>query len=226
MGVPKRLTEMQMKFAHEIVTNEGRKNATECAVDAGYTKETAVVKASQLQNPKLYPLVVKYIGELREEYQKKYAVTFERHISELGKIRMDALKKGAWSAAVNAEVARGKAAGLYVEQKIIRTGKLDDLSAEELEARMKEIIDQYSPILDGKVEVADVKNLQKDIRLNGSIPKCNKHLIQLPHLLHPRKRNNCTFTENYTILILIVACKDLNHTVILFIQPALTYRCC
>jgi hypothetical protein len=49
---------------------------------------------------------------------------------------MDALKKGAWSAAVNAEVARGKAAGLYVEQKIIRTGKLDDLSADELEARM------------------------------------------------------------------------------------------
>jgi phage terminase small subunit len=174
MGVPKRLTEMQMKFAHEIVTNEGRKNATECAVDAGYTKETAVVKASQLQNPKLYPLVVKYIGELREEYQKKYAVTFERHISELGKIRMDALKKGAWSAAVNAEVARGKAAGLYVEQKIIRTGKLDDLSAEELEARMKEIIDQYSPILEGKVEVADVKKLQKDIRLNGSKSKSNK----------------------------------------------------
>jgi len=167
MGVPKRLTEMQMKFAHEVVTNEGRKNATECATDAGYTKDTAVVKASQLQNPKLYPLVVKYIGELREEYQKKYAVTFERHISELAKIRIDALKKGAWSAAVNAEVARGKAAGLYIEQKIIRTGKLDDLSEEELEKRMKEIIDQYAPILEGKVDVADVKKKQKQLRLNG-----------------------------------------------------------
>jgi len=168
MGVPKRLTEMQMNFAHEIVTNEGRKNATECATDAGYTKDTAVVKASQLQNPKLYPLVVKYIGELREEYQKKYAVTFERHISELAKIRIDALKKGAWSAAVNAEVARGKAAGLYVEQKIIRTGKIDDLSEIELENRMKEIIDQYSPILEG-IETDDlkakVKKKQKQIRL-------------------------------------------------------------
>ena len=169
MGVPKRLTEMQMKFAHEVVTNEGRKNATECATDAGYTKDTAVVKASQLQNPKLYPLVVKYIGELREEYQKKYAVTFERHISELAKIRIDALKKGAWSAAVNAEVARGKAAGLYVEQKIIRTGKIDDLSEAELETRMKEIIDQYSPILEG-IETEDlkakVKKKQKQIRLS------------------------------------------------------------
>ena len=183
MGVPKRLTEMQMKFAHEVVTNEGRKNATECATDAGYTKDTAVVKASQLQNPKLYPLVVKYIGELREEYQKKYAVTFERHISELAKIRIDALKKGAWSAAVNAEVARGKAAGLYIEQKIIRTGKIDDLSETELENRMKEIIDQYSPILEG-IETEDlkakVKKKQKQIRLTVGSTSQDKDKPSMP----------------------------------------------
>ena len=161
MGVPKRLTEMQRKFAHEVVSNEGRKYGYECAIEAGYEKDRARQTASELQNPKLFPLVVKYIGELREEYQKKYAVTFERHITELGKIRIDALKKGAWSAAVNAEVARGKAAGLYIEQKIIRTGKLDDLSEEELESRMKEIIDQYSPILEG-VEVKDIKSTIKD----------------------------------------------------------------
>ena len=150
-----------MKFAHEVVSNEGRKNGTECAISAGYAEDAAGVRAAELQNPKRFPLVVKYIGELREEYQKKYAVTFERHIAELGKIRIDALKKGAWSAAVNAEVARGKAAGLYIEQKIIRTGKLDDLSEEELESRMKEIIDQYSPILEG-VEVKEVKSTIKD----------------------------------------------------------------
>jgi len=148
MGVPKKLTEKQMKFAHEVVTNEGRKTATECAVDAGFEKEFARQYASKLQNPKLYPLVVKYIGELREEWQKKYEVTYDRHISELAKLREDSRKKGAWSAAINAEVARGKAAGLYVEQKIIRTGKLEDLTTEELEQRMKTIIDDYSPILE------------------------------------------------------------------------------
>jgi len=158
---------MQQKFAHELVSNEGRKYAYQCAIDAGYEKDRARQTASELINPKKFPLVVKYIGEIREEYQKKYAVTFERHISELGRIRIDALKKGAWSAAVNAEVARGKAAGLYIEQKIIRTGKLDDLSEEELEKRMKEIIDQYAPILEGKVDVADVKKKQKQLRLNG-----------------------------------------------------------
>ena len=168
MGVPKRLTEMQMKFAHELVSNEGRKYAFQCAIDAGYEKDRSRVTASELNNPKKYPLVVKYIGELREEYQKKYAVTFERHIAELGKIRQNALNKGAWSAAVNAEVARGKAAGLYVEQKIIRTGKIDDLSEEDLEKRMKEIIEEYSPILEAtdiKDMKATVKNQQKRIRL-------------------------------------------------------------
>ena len=168
MGVPKRLTEMQKKFAHELVSNEGRKYAYQCAIDSGYAQDRSRQTAYELQNPKYHPLVVKYIGEIREEYQKKYAVTFERHITELAKIRIDALKKGAWSAAVNAEVARGKAAGLYVEQKIIRTGKLDDLSEEELEKRMKEIIDQYAPILEGKVDVVDVKKKQKQLRLNGN----------------------------------------------------------
>ena len=159
---------MQMKFAHLLVTNEGRMNGYECAKEAGYSEDRARVTASELQSPKKYPLVVKYIGEIREEYQKKYAVTFERHITELGKIRQEALKKGAWSAAVNAEVARGKAAGLYIEQKIIRTGKLDDLSEEELEKRMSEIMNEYSPILEGEStekKKEKVKHKQKQIRL-------------------------------------------------------------
>jgi len=168
MGLPKRLIEMQIKFAHELVTNEGRTTATEAALAAGYSKDRAAVTASELQNPKVYPLVVQYIGELREEYQKKYGITFERHISELAKLRDDCRKEKAWSAAVNAEVARGKVAGLYIEQKIIRTGKLDDLSEEELDRRVAEVLDQYSPILEG-IEVEELKSdiikKQKDIRL-------------------------------------------------------------
>ena len=171
-----------MKFAHELVTNEGRLTATECAINAGYEKESAVVRASELQNPKRYPLVVQYIGELREEYQKKYGVTFERHISELAKLRDNARESKAWSAAVNAEVARGKAAGLYVEQKIIRTGKLEDLSADELENRLKEIMEEYKPILEG-VEVKDleseVKTRQKKIRMGKPQQPKKKEVIEV-----------------------------------------------
>jgi phage terminase small subunit len=167
MGLPKQLTEKQMMFAQELVTNEGRKTKTECAIDAGYAKDRATITASELTNPRKFPLVVKYIGELREEYQKKYEVTFGNHIAELAKLRDDSRKKGAWSAAINAEVARGKAAGLYVEQKIIRTGKLEDLTAEELEARMQQIMHDYSPILEG-VEVEEIKEKVKNYSSSSS----------------------------------------------------------
>ena len=69
-------------------------------------------------------------------------------MAELGRIKDAALKKGAWSAAVNAETNRGKAAGLYIDRKIIKTGKLEDLTEQELEAKMKQILDDYSQIID------------------------------------------------------------------------------
>jgi phage terminase small subunit len=147
MTLPKRLTEMQQKFAELLVYNEGRKTPTECAIEAGYDKDSAHVRASELRNPNKYPGVVKYIGELREEIQKKYEITFERHVAELAKLRDSSRDKGAWSAAINAEVARGKAAGLYVEQKIIKHGKLEDMSEKELEAKMKQLIEDHKGLI-------------------------------------------------------------------------------
>ena len=161
MGVPKRLTDQQQRFSELYVYNEGRMTPYECAKEAGYAADSARVRASELRNPRRYTLVVKYIGELREEVQNKYEVTFEKHIKELARLREEALKKGSFSSAVNAEVARGKAGGLYIEQKIIKTGKLEDMSEQELERRMKEIIDQYSPILDAK----PIEDLKKEIKL-------------------------------------------------------------
>ncbi len=150
MGLPKQLSEQQKKFAELLVYNEGRKTPTECALEAGYAEGSAHVRASELRNANKYPLVVKYIGEIREEIQRKYEITFEKHITELGRIRQEALAKGAFSAATNAKVARGKAAGLYIEQKIIRTGKLEDMSIEELEAKMKRIYDENKTLIEGE----------------------------------------------------------------------------
>ena len=88
MGLPKKLTQQQIRFANLLVADQGRKSATECAIEAGYAKDSARQAASVLQNPKKYPLVVQYIGELREEWQKKYEVTFANHVSELGNLEM------------------------------------------------------------------------------------------------------------------------------------------
>ena len=104
------LTDKQKKFAELLVYNEGRKSPAECAQAAGYTTRPRQ-SASELRNPRVYPLVAKYIGELRREVQEKYGVNFEKHITELARIRDEARAKGAWSAATNAEVARGKPPG-------------------------------------------------------------------------------------------------------------------
>jgi len=126
MGVPSRLTEMQRKFAEALILYEGRKFDYECAVEAGYSPDNARPMASRLQNPEYSPLVVKYIGELREEQRNRFKVNYGRHVTELAKIRDQALKHRSFSAAANAEHMRGKAGGLYVEQKHILHGKLDD----------------------------------------------------------------------------------------------------
>ena len=153
---------MQQKFAELLVYNEGRKTPTECAIEAGYDKDSAHVRASELRNPNKYPGVVKYIGELREEIQKKYEITFEKHVAELAKLRDSSRDKGAWSAAINAEVARGKAAGLYVEQKIIKHGKLEDMSEKELEAKMKQLIEDHKGlIVEADFDVVNDKQVEE-----------------------------------------------------------------
>ncbi len=151
-GLPARLTPMQRQFADILVFNEGHKYAYECAQEAGYEGDNATLrkKASELQNPKYYPLVFKHIGELREERYKKYSISFGGHLAELARIRDDAKKARSFSAATNAEKARGAAGGLYIEQKIIRTGKIEDLSEEELNKRISTIVDDNSLLLDPK----------------------------------------------------------------------------
>ena len=150
MGVPKRLTEMQQRFAEFLVFGDenGPMTKTEAALKAGYSRKRARQEGSELTNPKLSPLVVKHIGELKEERLRKHEVTYDGHISELARLREAALKKGSFSSAVNAETNRGKAAGLYIDRKIIKTGKLEDMSEQELEAKMKQILDDYSQIID------------------------------------------------------------------------------
>ena len=146
MGLPKQLTERQIKFAELLVYNEGRMSPAECAMEAGY-KSRPRQAASELRNPKLSPLVVQYIGELRAEVQEKYGITFEKHLQELSKLRDEATKKGAWSAAINAEVARGKAGGLYIDQKLVMTGNLDNMTADELEDKMKRILNDHDSLI-------------------------------------------------------------------------------
>ena len=150
MGVPKRLTEMQQRFAEFLVYGgpDGPVTKTEAAILAGYSKARAPQEGSELTNPRQSPLVVAHIGKLKQDRIAKHDVTYEGHLAELDRIKNAALKKGSFSSAVNAEANRGKAAGLYIDRKIIKTGKLEDMSEQELEAKMKQLLTDYGQIID------------------------------------------------------------------------------
>jgi len=164
MGVPKRLTEMQRKFAEHLIFGgpEGPVNKSEAAKMAGYSEKRCRQEGTELTNPRLSPLVVKYIDELEQEKMLKYGVTFNSHIVELARIKELALKKNSFSAAVNAETNRGKAGGLYIDRKIIKHGKLEDLTEDQLIMKMAQIQEDYASLLTDDVVEGESQDIIED----------------------------------------------------------------
>jgi len=175
MGVPKRLTEMQKRFAEYLVFGgpEGPLNKSEAAKLAGYSEKRCRQEGTELTNPKLSPLVVKYLDELKIERMLKYGVTYESHITELARIKELALKKNSFSAAVNAETNRGKAGGLYIDRKIIKHGKLEDMTEEQLEMKMAQIEEDYASLLNDDAEVVEAIEISEPL-LSSSHKKLEK----------------------------------------------------
>jgi len=143
--VDKPLTAKQKMFAELYVQLFGKKSATECAVDAGYAKESAYQRAHELLNPKICPHVVKYIDEIREHIEEKYKVTFESHVKELWELREKAKEKNNIQTAVRAEELRAKVSGYYVERsmninKNVEEDKFKNQTPEEIEAELDRII--------------------------------------------------------------------------------------
>ena len=148
MEAEKKISEKARRFAHEYVYNDGSKTKEECALSAGYSKSSAKSRASELTNPRKYPAVVRYIQDLQAEVNAKVDVSYGRHIRKLAEIRDCALDKGNYTAAVAAEVQRGRAAGLYVDRKEIRTGTLESMSEDQLIKKVDGLLADVIPLLD------------------------------------------------------------------------------
>ena len=151
MSVPKRLTPMQIKFAELIVYGVEGIPITKTAADrqAGY--KDSQPSGSLLTNPNEYPLVCAYISNLRDEVRQKYGISFEGHLEELGNIRDRGKKDNRnLAAAATTEIARGKVGGYYIDQKIIRHGKIDDMNLDQLYERMRTIKEKNEKVLEAK----------------------------------------------------------------------------
>ena len=150
-GPNKQLTPQQMKFATLLVYGvEGNPlSKTEAAKLAGFSDPQPY--GSRLTDPNKYPLVCAHISNLRDEVRQKYGISFEGHLEELGKIRDRGKKDNRnLAAAATTEIARGKVGGYYIDQKIIRHGKIDDLNLDQLYERMKTIKEKNEKVLEAK----------------------------------------------------------------------------
>jgi len=170
--VDKPLTELQKKFAKIYVESfYGSKHLTntEAALKAGYAADSAYTRAYELLNPKLCPHVVRYIGQLKEEWRLKNNIDPDKHMSRLNHLGQLAEKKEMIGVSLRAEELRGKVAGYYIDRQIIKNkNDINDLSKEELEERMSKIVEDYGLITSHEKEESD-DNVKS--KRNGKVNK-------------------------------------------------------
>ena len=150
-GKPKVLSPQEWKFVEEFTAGDGHVTLKEAALRAGYGETWAKNRARELTDPDRNPHIVAAIQERRRELGEKYGTTFERHMRDLQIIRDEALRAGAYGAAVQAEYRRGQALGtIYIERKEIRHGTIDSMSREEVMRKLEEIKKLYGggPVID------------------------------------------------------------------------------
>jgi phage terminase small subunit len=152
--VNKSLTEMQKKFAALYVESRfGSKHLTntEIATKVGYSPESSYQRAHELLNPKLCPHVVKYIGELQEEFRKKNNIDPDKHMARLNYLGQKAEQNKMVGVALRAEELRGKVAGYYIDRQIIKQkASIDDMTEEQLNENIEKILDDHKHLITEK----------------------------------------------------------------------------
>ena len=151
-----KITQKQEKFCQLYVFHDLTKK--ECALRAGY--KNASVSASHLLNSPIYAHVQHRIADLTEAKQRKYEITYEKVARDLQMIRDAAVEDGSYSAAVQAEMGRAKLAGLMVDKKEIKTGKIDQMDRGEVEARLRSLIDKHGLDFNSKQENLEPADLE------------------------------------------------------------------
>ena len=150
MSSKKKMTKKQEKFIDLMVYQDY--NQTKCAHLAGY--ENPGVAATRLLSEPGYEHVQEKIKDLKAIQRKKNEITFEGIANKLAEIRDVSLADGSYGPAVTAEIARAKLAGLMVDRKELKIHKIDNMSREQLESRLQELVLQNQIIL-GKAEVVE-----------------------------------------------------------------------
>jgi hypothetical protein len=128
-----------------ISVNNPRLSLVECAYKAGYTSPRQA--ANKLMNK---PLIRKEYNYLMNQAKKKYELNYDRAVQDLYDIRDKAMEAGSFNAAISAQNSLLKVGGLIVDRKEVMFGKVDQMSRDEVEARLSQLMG--SVVLEDKTE--------------------------------------------------------------------------
>lgn len=110
----KTLTPKQEAFARAVAAGNSQADAYRLAYNAKASKpETVQKRACELMAD---GKVAGRVAELRERAATAVGITLETHLTRLEELSAKAQEAGQFSAAIAAEIARGKAAGIHVEK--------------------------------------------------------------------------------------------------------------
>ena len=147
-----------------IAVNNPRLSLVECAHKAGHTSPRQM--ANKLMSK---PIIRKEYNYLMNQAKKKYELNYDRAVQDLYDIRDKAIEAGSFNAAISAQNSLLKVGGLIVDRKEVMFGKVDQMSREEVENRLKQLM--------GNVVEASIENKQPNPSLvneNSEIKKEEK----------------------------------------------------
>tara|TARA_R110002051_G_scaffold319366_1_gene403313 strand:+ start:70 stop:543 length:474 start_codon:yes stop_codon:yes gene_type:complete len=155
-----KLNERQEKFAQNVAKGMTK---TQAAIEAGYSEKNAG-RAAIMMSGKNHPKIQARIEELQKRAANRVSLTLSSHLVDLKEIRDQALQNGSYSSAVAAEVARGKAAGLYVNKSELTINRIEQMSKEEVIERLNQIYQGTGGALPNS-KIIDI-NLKDDPKIN------------------------------------------------------------
>jgi len=168
-NLDKRLNRRQHLFIWHSVNNP-RMSFVDAATKSGYKDPRQAANKLMMNS-----LVRSEYNYLMNEVKKKYELNYDRAVQDLYDIRDKALEHGSFNAAITAQNSLLKMGGLIVDRKEVKYGLVDQMSREEVEKRLKQLLGQTvnGEITDESVDSVGVvpvlgkidDNKQKDTKI-------------------------------------------------------------
>ena len=143
-----------LNFIDHMVNFHGKKTATQCAIDSGFSPNGARTRASELMKR---ADIRDEINKQLEEIRDRWSIDKEKHYKELGELRDIAKETKNINAAVAAEKLRGQVAGFYIDRQILASAKMvmlpdgtkkleQDLTEQDLENMMTKLLEKHDAL--------------------------------------------------------------------------------